>query len=279
MATNLGPTHLVFTSIPPSECSHFTPSAFFTPLRSFRQRSQFVLRSSRRTKFTVSFAGGGGGPGSGGGYGGHGGGGEGGHGGGGGDDANEKNREEALLALGTLGRSLESLPSDLAAAIQEGRIPGEIVYRFSELERSAVFRWLLQFGGFKERLLADDLFLAKVAMECGVGIFTKTAAEYERRREKFVKELDFVFADVVMAIIADFMLVWLPAPTVSLKPPLAVSAGPIARFFYTCPDNAFQVALAGTSYSFLQRVGAILRNGSKLFAVGTSASLVCNYFI
>ncbi|KAF3781275.1 RETICULATA-RELATED 4 protein [Nymphaea thermarum] len=254
MATNLASTHLVFTNIPPSQSSQSSPSAFFTPLRSSPRRPQCVLRSSRCTKFAVAFAGGGGGTGSGGGgYGGQGGGGEGGH---GGDGANEKNREEALLALGTLGRSLESLPSDLAAAIQEGRIPGEIVYRFSELERSPVFRWLLQFGGFKERLLADDLFLAKVAMECGVGIFTKTAAEYERRREKFVKELDFVLADVVMAIIADFMLVWLPAPTVSLKPPLALSAGPIAKFFHTCPDNAFQ------------------RNGLKLFAVGTSASLI-----
>ncbi|KAF9595985.1 hypothetical protein IFM89_006912 [Coptis chinensis] len=77
-----------------------------------------------------------------------------------------------------------------------------------------------------------------------------------------------------MAIIADFMLVWLPAPTISLRAPIAVSAGRIAKFFYGCPDNAFQVALAGTSYSFLQRIGAILRNGTKLFAVGTGASLV-----
>ncbi|KAF3336335.1 Protein RETICULATA-RELATED 4 [Carex littledalei] len=100
------------------------------------------------------------------------------------------------------------------------------------------------------------------------------AAEYEKRKENFLKELDFVLADVIMALVADFMLVWLPAPTVSLKPPLAVSAGPIAKFFYSCPDNAFQVALSGTSYSFLQRVGAILRNGSKLFGVGTGASLI-----
>lgn len=34
---------------------------------------------------------------------------------------------------------------------------------------------------------------------------------------------------------------WFPAPTVSLKPPLAVSAGPITKLFYGCPDNAFQV--------------------------------------
>lgn len=45
-----------------------------------------------------------------------------------------------------------------------------------------------------------------------------------------------------MAIIADFMLVWLPAPTVSLRPPLTVSAGRLAKFFYGCPDNAFQVS-------------------------------------
>ncbi|KAK6933851.1 Protein RETICULATA-related [Dillenia turbinata] len=231
------------------------------------------LKSASQRRITPTFlvfaAGGDGGfSGSGGGHGGGGGGGE------GDGDAGEKNKTEAILALAEIGRSIDSLPKDLAAAIEAGRIPGAIVHQYFELEKSAVFRWLLQFGGFKERLLADDLFLAKVAMECGVGIFTKTAAELERRREKFTKELDFVFADVVMAIIADFMLVWLPAPTVSLRPPLAISAGPLAKFFYGCPDNAFQVALAGTSYSFLQRVGAIVRNGAKLFAVGTGASLI-----
>eukprot|EP01018_Ginkgo_biloba_P006176 Gb_04855 [translate_table: standard] len=186
----------------------------------------------------------------------------------------EKNRAEALLALGALGRTLESIPGDLAAAVREGRIPASIIYRYADLDKSAFMRWLLQFGGFKERLLADDLFLAKVAMECGVGIFTKTAAELQRRKENFMKELDFVLADVVMAIVADFMLVWLPAPTVSLRPPLAIGAGWFTKFFYNCPDNAFQVALRGTSYSFIQRVGAILRNGLKLFCVGTSASLI-----
>ena len=113
-------------------------------------------------------------------------------------DAEERNRTEAILALAEMGRSLDSLPKDLAAAIGAGRILGAIVSRYFELEKSGVFRWLLQFGGFKERLLADDLFLTKVVIECGVGIFTKTAAEWERRRENFSKELDFVFADVYL---------------------------------------------------------------------------------
>uniref|UniRef100_A0A0D3E7F0 EF-hand domain-containing protein n=1 Tax=Brassica oleracea var. oleracea TaxID=109376 RepID=A0A0D3E7F0_BRAOL len=92
-------------------------------------------------------------------------------------------------------------------------------------------RWLMQFAGFRERLLADDLFLAKLAMECGVGFFTqvsafsflstslesleyfryflaflekfieKTAAEYERRRENFFNKLEVVFADVIIVVI------------------------------------------------------------------------------
>ncbi|KQK11621.1 protein RETICULATA-RELATED 4, chloroplastic [Brachypodium distachyon] len=185
------------------------------------------------------------------------------------------NRGEALFVLAQAGRKLESLPSDMAAAVRGGRVTGEIVRRFAELEASSpLIRWLLRFRGFRERLLADDLFLAKLAMECGIGIIAKSAAEYEKRRENFVKEIDVVVADVVMAIVADFMLVYLPAPTVSLQPPLAKNAGIIAKFFHNCPDNAFQIALAGRSYSVLQRLGAILRNGAKLFAVGTGASLV-----
>lgn len=203
-------------------------------------------------------------------------------GGGGGNDGNENsgdpdnnsNKKEAMMALAEAGRSIESLPMDLKAAIENGRIPGSIILKYFELEKSPLFAWLMKFGGFKERLLADDLFLAKVFMECGVGMFTKTAAEYERRRENFFNELEIVFADVVMAVIADFMLVYLPAPTVSLRSPIGVNAGRLARFFYGCPDNAFQIALAGTSYSLLQRIGAIVRNGAKLFAVGTTSSLV-----
>ncbi|KAL8245162.1 hypothetical protein R6Q59_011420 [Mikania micrantha] len=195
-------------------------------------------------------------------------------GGGGGGDGGDGNEKEALWMLAEAGRSVDSIPADLMAAIRAGRIPKSVVKRYLELETSPFLRWLMQFGGFKERLLADDLFLAKVGMECGVGMFTKTAAEYEKRKENFSKELEIVFADVVMAIIADFMLVYLPAPTVSLRPPISLNAGRIAKFFYNCPDNAFQTALGGTSYTLLQRLGAIARNGTKLFAVGTASSLV-----
>lgn len=140
----------------------------------FTRRYDRCDLSNRRQQFLVSSSGGGG---AGGGNSSSRGGG-----GGGGDDhgdegdsgnAGDKNKAEALLVLAEAGRSLEHLPKDLAAAIEGGRIPGSVVTKFFELEKSALLRWLMQFGGFKERLLADDLFLAKVAMECGVGVFTK----------------------------------------------------------------------------------------------------------
>ncbi|KAK7835761.1 protein reticulata-related 4 [Quercus suber] len=85
-------------------------------------------------------------------------------GGGGGDEgssAKDKNREEALMVLAKVGRLLKNLPKDLAAAIKAGRVPGAVVSTFLELEKLLVLRWLMQFSGFKERLMADDIFLTK----------------------------------------------------------------------------------------------------------------------
>lgn len=271
---NLSPNgHLRFSTVDPSRTSHRFLSAASRPYPTTISGFDLTwsLKQSRKPAIIVSFSAGGG-SGSSGDNGANGGGGGGG--GGEGEDAEDKNLADAILALAEIGRSIDSMPSDMAAAIKAGKMPGSVVHRYAELEKSSLCRWLLQFGGFKERLLADDLFLAKVGMECGVGILAKTAAEWDRRRENFVKELDFVISDVVMAIVADFMLVYLPAPTVSLRPPLAVSAGAIAKFFHSCPDNAFQIALTGTSYSFSQRIGAIVLNGAKLFVVGTGSSLV-----
>lgn len=140
-------------------------SSFFEKKRGLRFRSNA----------SAELAGGGGDEGGGGVGGGHGGGdGEGGE----GETGGSGNREEALMVLSGLERSLESLPADLAAAIKDGRITAAIVKKYCSLERSPFMSWLLQFGGFKERLLADDLFMTKVGIECGVGIFTKVSSSF-----------------------------------------------------------------------------------------------------
>ena len=46
----------------------------------------------------------------------------------------------------------------------------------------------------------------------------------------------------------------------------------VQRYFASCPDNAFQRVPPGMdAFTMGQRIGAILRNGSKLVAVGFGA--------
>ena len=78
-----------------------------------------------------------------------------------------------------------------------------------------------------------------------------------------------------MALVADFMLVWLPAPTLSYAARAAPSSNALLRFLATCPENAFQKVPPGYApFSLAQRFGAVARNGAKLLGVGFGASLL-----
>ncbi|KAM0905739.1 hypothetical protein ACQ4PT_017215 [Festuca glaucescens] len=173
-----------------------------------------------------------------------------------------------------MGRKLESLPDDLAAAVEVGSVTGDMVKRFAEMEGSPLLSWLMQSQGLRDRLLADNLFLAKLATECGVGIASKTAEEYERRKENFFKEMDTVVPYVAMSMVTDFMLVYVPAPTLSLQPPLGTSARIIASLSSNYPDITSQIAFGVRSYLLVERIVKLVRISPKLFAVTTGASLV-----
>ena len=49
------------------------------------------------------------------------------------DDHKERSKEEAMMAFLEAGRSVETVPKDLAAAIEIGRVPGSIVKRYFNL--------------------------------------------------------------------------------------------------------------------------------------------------
>ena len=140
-------------------------------------------------------------------------------------------------------------------------------------------RMLMKVPGFRNKLLADPSFAFKVGIEVGIGIVTKCSAELQKRGQNFKKEMDFVLANVLMALIADFMLVWLPAPAVSYGAAAAkkraLSLSKALPFLSKLPKNAFQKVPPGMQpYTLAQRVGVIGTNGAKLFGVGTFASFV-----
>lgn len=183
---------------------------------------------------------------------------------------------EVKDALAAAGKKLESFPADFAAALAAGRVSLTALTTWLALEKNPLYRVLLFRGGqgFRERLLGDSLFLNKLAIEVGVGVCTKLAAEKAKRGDNFVVEADFVVANVIMALFADFMLTWLPAPTLPLSAGLPKAASAFQKFWQACPDNAFQIATVSRNFSLLQRGGAIVRNGAKLFVVGTGASFI-----
>ena len=102
----------------------------------------------------------------------------------------------------------------------------------------------------RERVLGDAAFLMKVGVEAGMGVITKLLAELHKRPVKFWGELDLVFANVVMSLLADVALIWIPAPQVSLTPQTishqqeAVKTNSVGCWLAGCPDNAFQVIMS-----------------------------------
>lgn len=218
-----------------------------------------------------SGAGKGGSGGSGGGAGGGGGGG--GSGAGGNEDVNKVPADLAVI-LAAAGKTLSSFPEDFKIGLISGKVTPEILKRYLAFEANWLAGIVWGIAGFRERLLADPSFFVKLGIECGIGVATKLSAEYAKRQDNFVREADFVFANVLMAIIADFMLTWLPAPTMSFRPRPKTSNG-LANFLARCPDNAFQKVPAGSeAFSLAMRATAILRNGAKLLGVGFCASMI-----
>ncbi|DBB04267.1 TPA: hypothetical protein ACH3X1_012931, partial [Trebouxia sp. C0004] len=113
---------------------------------------------------------------------------------------------EALLS--SLGRSMDSLPPEMSYSLKQGIMSTELLQRWLHWEQRYLLRQLLRFPGMRERVLGDAAFLMKLGVEAGMGVITKLLAELHKRPVKFWGELDLVFANVVMSLLADVALIW-----------------------------------------------------------------------
>lgn len=132
--------------------------------------------------------------------------------------------------------------------------------------------------GFRERLLADPKFLHRLAIEEAISITTTLIAQYERRKENFFEELDYVITDTVRGSVVDFFTVWLPAPTLSFLSYADEKSVPdgvdsLKGLLGSIPDNAFQKSLAGKDWNASQRFASVVVGGLKLFSVGFISSI------
>lgn len=206
--------------------------------------------------------------------GGGGGGGGSGSGGGSGDGASgDAHGDEATLAtlLTKMKLTMADLPADLRRAYEGGLIGADVLVNFLLAKANWVSRVLMNTGpGMRNRFLADRLFLLKILIEEGMGIAGKLGAEFERRRENFFKEGEFVFANLVTALLADFALVYLPAPSVALEKTGAGSNW-LKRLATELPSNIFQT---DRPFTLGQRAGGFLLKGGQLFTVGFACCMI-----
>lgn len=195
-------------------------------------------------------------------------------GGGGGEGASDgASDDEAMLAalLSKKKLMLSDLPADIVKAYQAGIVGAGVLVNFLLARANFFSRVLMGMGpGMRNRFLADRLFLLKIAIEEGMGIAGKLGAEYERRRENFFREGEFVFANLITALLADFALVYLPAPSVALE---GVGQGSswLKRLAVQLPSNIFQT---DRSFTMAQRAGGFALKASQLFVVGFACSLI-----
>lgn len=131
--------------------------------------------------------------------------------------------------------------------------------------------------GFRERLLADPKFLHRLAIEEAISLTTTLLAQYERRKENFFLELDYVITDTLRGAVVDFFTVWLPAPTLAFLSTddidVSGSTDILQGLLGSIPDNAFQKNLAGKNWNLGHRVASVLFGGLKLASVGFISSI------
>ncbi|KAL3334390.1 hypothetical protein AABB24_030899 [Solanum stoloniferum] len=188
-------------------------------------------------------------------------------------------RAEIARVMNAAGRRRDALPQDLQNGLDLGVVSPEVLQNFFDLEQYPFISELTdRFQGFRERLLADPKFLHRLAIEESISITTTLLAQYEKRKENFFEEIDYVITDTVRGIVVDFFTVWLPAPTISF---LSVtddvdapeSIGALKGLLGSIPDNAFQESLVGKDWDVSHRVASVLIGGLKLAGVGFVSSI------
>ncbi|CAH8333118.1 unnamed protein product [Eruca vesicaria subsp. sativa] len=187
-------------------------------------------------------------------------------------------RAEIARVMNAAGRRRDALPQDIQNGLDLGLVSPEVLQNLFDLEQYPLISELAQrFQGFRERLLADPKFLNRLAIEEAISITTTLLAQYEKRKENFFEELDYVITDTVRGSVVDFFTVWLPAPTLSFLSYADETTGPdsidaLRGLLGSIPDNAFQKSLAGREWNLNLRVAAVIVGGLKLAGVGVVSS-------
>ncbi|KAG7033282.1 Protein RETICULATA-RELATED 5, chloroplastic, partial [Cucurbita argyrosperma subsp. argyrosperma] len=187
-------------------------------------------------------------------------------------------RAEIARVMNAAGRKRDGLPQDIQKGLDLGLVSPEVLQNFFDLEQYPLISELThRFQGFRERLLADPKFLHRLAIEEAISLTTTLIAQYEKRKENFFLELDYVITDTLRGAVVDFFTVWLPAPTLAFLSTDDLDASGstdiLQGLLGSIPDNAFQKNLAGKNWDLSHRIASVVFGGLKLASVGFISSI------
>ncbi|GLI61148.1 hypothetical protein VaNZ11_003432 [Volvox africanus] len=113
---------------------------------------------------------------------------------------------------------------------------------------------------FRDRILADPLFLFKVGAEVVIDSGCATVAEVRKRGKEFWSEFEFYLSDLLVGLVLDVVLVSLMAPAAVLGgvSRAAMANSPLKKWLATIPSAVFEASVPGVKkYSLTQRVACL----------------------
>nr|QKY15095.1 RETICULATa-RELATEd chloroplastic-like isoform a (C2E21) [Polytomella parva] len=170
------------------------------------------------------------------------------------------------------------LPSDMLEVASKVGLRKAILDTFLALKDKFFVGFLIRcVPFFRDRILADPMFLFKIAAEVMIDSCCATMAEVRKRGPEFWSEIDFYLSDLAVGLVMDVALVSLMAPAAVLggaSSSAAVVSG-FQRFMASVPSAVFAPNSPGAApYTVGARIACI---GVKFFEYAL-AGLTCGFF-
>eukprot|EP00887_Chlorella_sp_A99_P005252 scaffold1.g5252.t1 len=171
-----------------------------------------------------------------------------------------------------------ALPEDMAAAAAAGGLRKSVLQAYlGILGGGSFFSALLAraLPGFRNRLIADRLFLFKILAEVAIDAGCATVAEVRKRGEDFWGEFEFYLSDLVVGLVLDVVLVTLIAPVAVLGvKPLGAAASPFKSWLRRLPSAMFEASQPGRKYTFADRAACYVVKGLEYSLAGIACGFV-----
>ncbi|KAL6773684.1 CPL23 [Auxenochlorella protothecoides x Auxenochlorella symbiontica] len=168
------------------------------------------------------------------------------------------------------------LPADFAAAAVEGGLRlSTLQHYISLLSGGWLTRWLAStIPAFRDRLIADRMFLFKVLAEVTIDTGCATVAEVRKRGDEFWGEFEFYLSDLMVGLVLDVVLVGLLAPVALKGRKPRAQTGWIKKRLAALPSAVFEASTPTRPYTVLGRLGCLGVKALEYSLAGFACGLV-----